>query len=154
MSDVTIAEVNGSLEYSGELECLLRDSQPRRPSRWHSTSYRIVIKGRDAICEYCYEHHSSTPKYDAFANREKKCFDNYFCDAWTQKLDKKLWIHPPFQLIQQVIPEIKHKKTQAILVVPLWDDKPWFQELQDICVDYIEPPRRIKLYARDNTGPL
>ena len=38
--------------------------------------------------------------------------------------------------------------------MPLWDDKPWFQELQDICVDYIELPRKIKLYARDDTGPL
>ena len=38
--------------------------------------------------------------------------------------------------------------------MPLWDDKPWFQELQDICVDFIELPRKIKLYARDDTGPL
>ena len=41
-----------------------------------------------------------------------------------------------------------------ILVVPLWNDKPWLQELQDICVDYIELPGKIKLYARDDTGPL
>ena len=47
------------------------------------------------------------------------------------KWDKKLWINPPFHLIQQVIHKIKQDKTQAILVVPLWDDKPWFQELQD-----------------------
>ena len=50
--------------------------------------------------------------------------------------------------------KIKQDKTQAILVVPLWDDKPWFQELQNICVDYIELPRKIKLYARDDTGAL
>ena len=38
--------------------------------------------------------------------------------------------------------------------MPLSDDKPWCQKLQDICVDYIEVPRKIKLYARDDTGPL
>ena len=152
--DVTIAEVNGSADYSQELECLRRDSQPRRPSRWHSSSYRVVDKWRDAICEYFHEHHSFWPQYDAFANRMNKRFDKHFSDAWTHKWDKKLWINPPFHLIQQVIHKIKQDKTQAILVVPLWDDKPWFQELQDICVDYIELPRKIKLYARDDTGPL
>ena len=152
--DVTIAEVNGSADYSQELECLRRDSQPRRPSRWHSSSYRVVDKWRDAICEYFHEHHSFWPQYDAFANRTNKRFDKHFSDAWTHKWDKKLWINPPFHLIQQVIHKIKQDKTQAIFVVPLWDDKPWFQELQDICVDYIELPRKIKLYARDDTGPL
>ena len=135
--DVTIAEVNGSADYSQELECLRRDSQPRRPSRWHSSSYRVVDKWRDAICEYFHEHHSFWRQYDAFANRMNKRFDKHFSDAWTHKWDKKLWINPPFHLIQQVIHKIKQDKTQAILVVPLWDDKPWFQELQDICVDYI-----------------
>ena len=129
-------------------------ASPRCPSRWHSSSYRVVDKWRDAICEYFYEHHSFTPQYDAFANRENKRFDNYFRDAGTQKWDKKLWINPPFHLIQQVIHKIKQDKTQAILVVPLWDDKQWLQELQDICVDYIELPRKIKLYARNDTGPL
>ena len=152
--DVTIAEVNGSADYSRELECLRRDSQPRRPSRCHSSSYRVVDKWRDTICEYFYEHHSFWPQYDAFANRENKRFDKHFRDAWTHKWDKKLWINLPFHLIQQVIHKIKQDKTQAILVVPLWDDKPWFQELQEICVDYIELPRKIKLYARDDTGPL
>ena len=152
--DVTIAEVNKSVEYSNELECLPRDSPPRRPSSWHSSSYRVVDKWRHAICEYFYEHHSFTPQYDAFANREKKWFDNYFRHAWTQKWDKKLWINPPFHLIQQVIDKIKQEKIQGDLVVLLWDDKPWFQELQDICVDYIDFPRKIKLYARDDTGPL
>ena len=152
--DVTIAEVNGSLEYCRELECLRRDSQPQRPSRWHSSSYRVVDKWRDAICEYFYEHNSFTPYYDAFANSGNKRFDNYFRDAWTQKRDKKLWINPPFHLIQQVIHKINQDKTQAILLVPLWDDEPWFQELQDISVDCIELLRKIKLYARDATGLL
>ena len=152
--DVTIAEVNGSVEYSRELECLRRDSQRRRLSRWDSTSYRVVDEWRDAICEYFYEHHSFAPQYDSFANHENKRFDNYFRNAWTQKWDKKLWINPPLHLIQQVIHKIKQDKTGSILVVPLWDDKRWFQELQDICVDYIQLPRKIKLYARDDPGPL
>ena len=50
--DVTIADVNGSVEYSRELECLRSSSQPRRPSRWHSSSYRVVDEWRDAICEF------------------------------------------------------------------------------------------------------
>ena len=68
--------------------------------------------------------------------------------------DNKLWINPPFHLIQEVIHNVKQDKLQAILVAPLWDDKPWFQEFQEICVNYIELPRKIQLYARDDTGRL
>ena len=63
--DVTIAKVNVSVEYSRELECPRRDSEPRRSSRWLSSSYRVVDKRRDAICEHFDEHHSFTPQYDA-----------------------------------------------------------------------------------------
>ena len=72
--DVTIAEVNGSAEYSRQLECLRRDPQPQRSSCWHSSSYRVVNQWRNAICEYFYEHHSFTPQHDAFANCENKRF--------------------------------------------------------------------------------
>ena len=42
--NVTIAEVNGCSEYAWELEFLSRDNQQRRPSRSHSSSYRVVEK--------------------------------------------------------------------------------------------------------------
>ena len=137
--------MNGSVEYSRELECLRRDSEPRRPLRWHSSSYRVVDKWRIAIWDYFYEHHSFTPQYHAFASCESKRFGKNVRDTRTQKWDRKLCIHPPFHLIQQVIPEINQDKTQAIFVVPLWDDKPLIQELQDIFIDYMGLPRKIKL---------
>ena len=49
--DITIAEVNGSAEYSQDLECLRGDSQARRPPRGQSSSYRVIDKWRDAICD-------------------------------------------------------------------------------------------------------
>ena len=122
--DVTVAEVKRSVEYYREFVCLRRDSQPGRPSRWHSSSYRVVDKWLDAIGECFYAHHSFTPQYGAFANHENERFDNCFRDAATQKGDNQLWIDTPFHLIQQVIHKIKQDKTKAILVVPLWDDKP------------------------------
>ena len=147
---VNIAEEIGGVEYSRELQCPRRDSQPKRASRSHPPSYSVVHKSRHAICE----HHFFTPQYDAFANRENKRFDIYFRDAWTQKWDKKLGINPLYHLIQQVIHKIKQDRIHAILVVPFWEHKPWFQELQDISIDHIELPGKIKVYARDDTGPL
>ena len=38
--------------------------------------------------------------------------------------------------------------------MPLCDYKPCFQELQDICVDYVEVLRKIKLYAGGGTDLL
>ena len=58
---VTIAEMNGIVEYSRELECLRRDSQRGRPSRLHSSSYTVLNKWCNAICEYFYEHHFFYP---------------------------------------------------------------------------------------------
>ena len=58
---VTIAEINGIVEYSRELECLRRDSQRGRPSRLHSSSYTVLNKWCNAICEYFYEHHFFYP---------------------------------------------------------------------------------------------
>ena len=48
----------------------------------------------------------------------------------------------------------KEDDTQAILIVPVWADQPWFAELEEILVDSVELARGIKLYARDDTGPL
>ena len=75
----------------------------------------------DTIFEYFCEYHSFTLDYDASANRENKRFDTFFHDAWAPKWDKKLWINSPFYLIQDIINKINQDKTQAILVVPLWD---------------------------------
>ena len=93
---------------------------------------------RVTICEFVYEHCCFTTQYDAFANSENSRFDKYFHDAWSQISDKKLWSNPSLHLIQQVIHKTKQGKTKAILVLPLWDDKLWFHELQDIFVDSLE----------------
>ena len=92
-------------------------------------------------------------QYDASANHENRLMV-IFGRLGPQNLDRKLCINIPFHLIQQVIHKIKQDETQAILVVPLSEDKLWFEKLQDICVDYIELRGKIKLYARDDTGPM
>ena len=63
-------------------------------------------------------------------------------------------MNTPFHLIRQVIHTVKQDKTEAIVDVPLRDNKPWFPELQDIFVDVIELAGKIKLYAKDDIGPL
>ena len=84
-----------------------------------------------------------------------KRFDKHFSDAWTHKWDKKLWINPPFHLIQQVIHKIKQEKTQAILVVPLWDDKPLVSGItRHLCRLHRTSPGRLSCMPGTTTGPL
>ena len=76
-----MTEVNGSGDASSELECLRRNSPPQRALPWHYSSYRVVDKRRDAICEYFSEQHSFTLQSDAFAIRENKRSDKLLHDA-------------------------------------------------------------------------
>ena len=131
-----------------------RETQQPRPARWKSSSYRVVDKWRDYICEYFAEHHSFVPLYDAFANFKNRRFRRHFQDAWSWKWNKPLWRNPPFHLIQQVLNKIKRDQAQCILIVPCWETKSWWAQLDAITVDCIQLPKGMKLYARDDTGPL
>ena len=65
-----------------------------------------------------------TFSYYAFCNELNKRFKRLADDAWAVKWDKTLWINPPFHLSGEVVQKTKEDRTQAILVVPLWDWKP------------------------------
>ena len=94
------------------------------------------------------------PANDAFCNELNKCFKRLADDAWAVKSDRRLWINPPFHLLGEVVQKIKENRTQAILVVPLWDGKLWWKDVLAMIVDSIRLPHDVKLYARDNTGLL
>ena len=61
---------------------------------------------------------------------------------------------PPLPPVPPPTPPPTSKVGGGDFVRYMWHDKPWFQELQDICVDYIERLKKIKLYARDDTSPV
>ena len=94
------------------------------------------------------------PAKDAFYNELNKRCKRLADDAWALKWDKRLWINPPFHLLGDVVQNLKEDSTQAILVLPLWDWKPWWKDVLPPTVDSIPVPHDVKLYARGNTGPL
>ena len=152
--DEGISEISATAAYSILLQKRRRDTQRPKPRNWKSSKYRVVDKWRDYICSYFLENHDFVPAKDAFCNELNKRFKRLADDAWAVKWDKRLWINPPFHLLGEVVQKIKEDRTQAILVVPLWDRKPWWKDVLAMTVDSICLPHDVKLYARDDTGPL
>ena len=148
------SEVSTTAFYSILLREQQRDTQRPEPRNWKSSNYRVVDKWRDYICSYFFENHDFVPAKDAFCNKLNKRFKRLADDAWTVKWDKRLWINPPFHLLGEVVQKPKEDHTQVILVVPLWDWKPWWKDVLPMTVDSIRLPHNVKLSARDDTGPL
>ena len=112
-------------------------------------------KWRDYICSYFFlKNDEFVPAKDAFCNEVNKHFKRLADDACAVKWDKRLWINPSFHLFGEVVQKIKEHCTQGILVVPSCYWKPWWKVVLAMTVDSIHLPQDIKLYARDDTGPL
>ena len=94
------------------------------------------------------------PAKEAFCNELTKRFKRLADDAWAVKLEKRLWSNPSFHLLGDDVQKIKEECTQAILVVPRWDWKPWWKDVLAMTVNSICLPHNVKLYARDDTGHL
>ena len=152
--DKGISEVSATASYSILLQEQRRATQRPKPRNCKSFNYRVVDKWRDYICSYFFESHDFVPAKDALCNKLNKRFKCLADDAWAVNWDKRPWINPLFHLLGEVVPKLKEDRTQAILVVPLPDWKPWWKDVLAMKVDSIRLPHDVKLYARDDAGPL
>ena len=141
--DEGISEISATTAYSIWLQERRRDTQRPKPRNWKSSNYRVVDKWRDYIGCYFLENHDFVPAKDAFCNELNKRFKRLADDTWAVKWDKRLWINPPFHLLGEVVQKIKEDRTQAILVVPLWDWKPWWKDVSAMTVDSIRLPHDV-----------
>ena len=91
---------------------------------------------------------------DAFPNDLNKRFKHLAGDAWAVEWVTRLWMNPPIHFLGDVVPKNKEDRTQAILVVPLWDWKPWWKDFLAMTAVSIHLCHDVKLYAREDTGPL
>ena len=149
-----ISEVSDTASYSILLQERQRETQRPKPRNWKSSNYRVVDKWSDYICSYFFENHDFVPAKDAFCNELNKRFKRSADDAWALKRERRLWINTAFHLLGEVVQKLKEDRTQAILVVPLWNWKPWCKDVLAMTVDSIRLPHDVKLYARDDTCPL
>ena len=69
---------------------------------------------------------------DAFASENNSHLERF----WTKKADvfsknwgkePRLWINPPFSMINEVIQKIKEDGATATLITPNWDNAKWFK---------------------------
>ena len=62
---------------------------------------------------------------------EAKAIDA-FSQVWTEENN---YINPPFQLLPQIIQQLKRNKAIATIIAPIWPAQPWFQQLTEMMID-------------------
>jgi hypothetical protein len=95
-----------------------------------------------------------TPDVDIFASRENHLLPRFVAwgpdsaavaqDAFTlSHWGSFPWVHPPTPLLTRVLHTLDRMKTLAILVCPLWPNKPWWPVLHRLTIDRLKlPPAR------------
>ncbi|XP_066587653.1 uncharacterized protein [Prorops nasuta] len=114
------------------------------------------IKNEDTeweLCDTAFERiveRYGRPEVDLFANRfNKKCerfvswlpdITAFEVDAFTIRWDKiKFYDFPPFNLVLRCLVKIKKEKASGIIVVPDWQNQPWYPLFIELLVE--EPIR-------------
>ena len=85
------------------------------------------------------------PQVDAFASPSNHvCGDFYtqndlaFAHSWAED---SLWICPPFNRLPAVVEKICADEAHGIMLVPVWQRKPWFQALGKVAVTWWDLPK-------------
>jgi hypothetical protein len=106
------------------------------------------------------------PLVDAFADAELKQFPRYWSrdvtdkhaaahDAFAQKwsTDQRLYINPPYHLLDRVLTKIIDERVRCVVVAPLWRFAPWFEKLRALRVDAWRLPTQCYVYRDDTPRP-
>ena len=104
------------------------------------TEYSVVDEWVKRITDWA----GFVPDVDAFASRKNKRFPKYwdltknaFCQNWSKN---KLWINPPFDLLERIINEIVEQGAYGIIVVPVWRSEVWWKPLSNLAIDWVDIP--------------
>jgi hypothetical protein len=126
-------------------------------SRWKSTEYHVLEERRRWVCE------NLKPKREVFGGRHPphhktktwSVKDDAWAQDWGADEDVK-WVNPPFTDadIQRALDKIFTDQALAVMIVPIWDTKPWWKPLTQWALRGVEIPNDGPLYANAKGKPL
>lgn len=110
---------------------MIKDHHPRRKSDRGSSDERATPQDFFNVCddEFCFS-------VDAAANKRNAKVDRFW-DKKTNGLDQswkgeRVWCNPPYSDIGPWVKKASQfEATIAVLLVPVWTDRKWFQALCD-----------------------
>ena len=121
-------------------------------------------KVRDEVVAAIWQQLHVKPTVDAFAlesnarcprhwGPDSKEITNALKANW--QLEEMIWANPPFSLLSAVVKKAKSKPVHMLLTVPVWPDKSWYVELQDLIVVrcHIDTGSPIFLWRGVDYGP-
>eukprot|EP00873_Tetraselmis_striata_P040516 jgi/Tetstr1/460780/TSEL_005964.t1 len=103
---------------------------------------------------------------DRFATSENALLPRYnarWCDPRCEAVDalrlsdaawrcERNWCNPPWNLIGDLVSKLESSGAPAIVIVPYWPDKAWYQLLSEMCSDMRSWKPRHDLFIPGRTG--
>ena len=132
------------------------DGQRPKPKRWVSHDYAVR---EDLVQTIVDAFGGNVPSVDAFASKENRRFPKFWDtkkNAFKQDWGKErlLWINPPFETLEEVANKIVVDNAKAIVVVPEWPHRRWWNKLQDIKVDAYKFAPKERIFLRGGVEPM
>ena len=120
---------------------------------WRTCDYAV---SQDLVKMILRHFDAGEPEVDCFAAAHNKRFERFWSktdDAWKRPWDQEhhqlLWMNPPFDQIQRMVEKLRRDKARAIVVVPGWQQTPWWNRLQDIVVNQMRLPKRRGIFLKE-----
>ena len=63
-------------------------------------------------------------------------------------------MNPPFERLARVVGKIIEDGARVVLVVPIWDNEPWWTVLESITVNHWDLPKDVCLYQNEQGKEL
>lgn len=119
-------------------------------SHWASQDYRV----RPSWVQWIIKELSVEPQIDCFAKMQNNCLPRWwgpgsaehedaFAASWQGKM---LWMNPPYDRWMDVVLKLREDQAHAIAVAPRWTTRPWFSELEKMCVRSLFIPKGTVLF--------
>ena len=131
----------------------LPKGQRPKPKMWISHDYAVK---EDFVQKIVQHFGGNVPSVDAFASKDNCRFPKFWdaqVDAFKKDWGKErlLWINPPFETLEEVVNKIIEYKALAIIVVPEWPRRRWWQKLQRIKLEEYKFEPKEKIFLRGGT---
>jgi hypothetical protein len=131
--DIEISQVTWvpSQDNQADWESRFLENQGWRVQNWVFQKAERIW-GKATVDRFASHRNAKTQRF----NSESWCPDTEAVDAFTQDWSQDLnWAVPPPDLIWKTIRLIREQKARAIMVVPVWPNKIWWHQLEELVKD-------------------
>jgi len=89
-----------------------------------------MTSGPYSVDRFASQHTALCPRYNSlWSDPAAEGEVNAFANSWT---GEKNWVHPPIDLLDDVVLKLREERCAATVVAPYWPSKSWFNALMEL----------------------